>query len=108
MKNIIFALFFVLLGLHLFASYYGFDGKTFVIKQLFSKKRIDRDTIAKFVFDEPTGVAALYYVDPQTPTVLSYVMVNIKEKDMNAFIVDLRAFKSDVVVEINPLDDTEE
>ena len=105
---VVFALFLVLLGLHLFASYYGFDGKDFVIKQLFSKKRIERDVIARFVLDEQSGVAALYYIDPQTPDALSYVMINLRSKDMDAFIVDLRAFKSDIVVLINPTDDGEE
>ena len=98
----VFAIFLVLLGLHLFFSYYAFDGRSFLVVQLFSKKRIDRDSIVKFVIDEESGLAALYFIDPATPDMVSFVTVNLKRESLDPFTEDLRRFKSDIVVDVNP------
>ena len=98
----VFAIFLVLLGLHLFFSYYAFDGRSFLVVQLFSKKRIDRDSIVKFVIDEESGLAALYFIDPATPDMVSFVTVNLKRESLDPFTEDLRLFKTDIVVDVNP------
>ena len=100
---VVFAIFLVLLGWHLFGSYYLLEGRTFTVVQLFSKKKVDRDAIAKLVIDEESGLAALYFIDPATPDVLSFVTINLKRKVLDAFSEDLRLFKTDIVIEINPV-----
>ena len=98
---VIFVFFLVFTAILLFNSSYSFGERTFVIRHGFSKQVIDRDAIARFIYDEPSGAAALYYVNPLAPDAAMYVVVVIRKKDMDDFIADLRALKSDIVIEVN-------
>ena len=97
----IFVFFLVFTGILLFRSSYGFTERSFVVRHGFSKQVIDRDAIARFIYDEVSGAAALYYVNPLAPEVAMYVVVLIASKDMDDFIADLRTLKSDVIIEVN-------
>ena len=96
-----FSAFLVLVGWDLFGSYYAFGGESFVVAQLFSKKRIPRDLLCKLVIDEPSGLAVLYYADSVTPDALLYVVLRVGKKKIAPLAEDLRAFKSDLPVEYN-------
>ena len=96
---VVFVVFVALLGWNLLTSYYAFTEDAFVVSQLFSKKKIARDAVCKFVLDEASGVAALYYFNSSAPDVLCYVTVNLRKSVMQSFIEDLRGFRPDVAVE---------
>ena len=98
---VIFTFFMTFTGVLFFNSWYGFGERSMVIRHGFTKQVIDRDVIAKFVYDEVTGIAALYYVDPLTPDTARYVVVLISKRNMDDFIADLRSLKSDVLIEVN-------
>ena len=97
----IFVFFLVFTGILLFRSSYGFTERSFVVRHGFSKQVIDRDAIARFIYDEASGAAALYFVNPLAPEAAMYVVVLIARKDMDDFIADLRSLKSDVIIEVN-------
>ena len=97
-----FAVFLGLIGWDLFASYYAFEEDSFLAAQLFSRKRIAREALAKVVVDDPTGLVVLYYADPSAPDALLYIAVNIKRALAEDFLSDLRAFRSDLPVEHSP------
>ena len=99
---VIFTFFLVFTALLLFNSWYGFNERGVVVHRGFTKQVIDRDNIAKLIYDEVSGAAALYYGNPLTPEVKNYVVILIPKKNMDDFIADLRSLKSDVVVEVNP------
>lgn len=98
-----FALFLLLIGLNLFGSYYAFEERAFLMKQLFFRKRVERELLYKLVIDEASGFAALYYFSPASPEALSYVPVNIRRRDLDSFTEALRRFKSDILIEVNPI-----
>ncbi|HCU56276.1 MAG TPA: hypothetical protein DIC18_02955 [Clostridiales bacterium] len=95
-----FGIFVLLLGYNLFGAFYAFEKSAFVSAQLFFRKRVQKERIYKFIIDQESGVAALYYLDPASPESLLYVTVNIKRKELDAFTEDLRRFKSDVLIEV--------
>ncbi len=97
----IFVFFMVFTGILLFRSSYGFTEKSFVVRHGFSKQVIDGNAIARFIYDEPSGAAALYYVTPLAPEAAMYVVVLISAKEMDDFIADLRLLKPDVIIEVN-------
>lgn len=98
---VIFSVFLVLTGILLFGGTYRFDERSFVIRQAFAKIVIDRDRITRFLFDEASGIGALYYVNPLTPEMQPYVTVVLRSKDVDDFIDDLRSLRSDVTVEVH-------
>lgn len=98
-----FVLFLMLIGADILFAYYAFDEDTFIVLRLFSKKRVGRDVLYKLVIDEATGLAALYFFDPHSPETLYFVTVNLKKRDLEPFCEELRRFKSDIIIEINPL-----
>ena len=100
---VLFVLFVALIGSNFFVSYYAFEEDAFLAKQLFSKKRVLRDTLCKFVCDEASHVAALFYIDPATPDVVSYVTVSIKWSLLDGFIKDLKEFAPSLTVETIPV-----
>lgn len=100
MSIVLFVLFVAFIAGNLFLSYYAFSSEEFIAVRLFSRKRVARDTICKFVLDEESSVAALYFVDPAAPETLSFVTLYLKKADVDRFIADLRAFRSDIAVEI--------
>lgn len=100
---VVFVIFIALIGWNLFGAYYAFSEDSFIVVQLFSKKTVERDAIRKMVVDEESGVAALYFVVADAPDALCFVTINLKSKDLIRFTEDLRAFKSDVVIETNPM-----
>ena len=102
----VFAVFIALIGWNLFGAYYAFAEEDFVVVQLFSKRKVAKNDIVKMVQDEASGLAALYFVDPAAPDVVSFVTINLKSKDMVRFTEDLRAFKPDIIIEINPAEKT--
>ena len=97
---VVFVIFVALIGYNLVASYYAFVGDTFVIAQLFSKKKIAREALCRFVLDEESSVAALYYLDPARPDVISYVTISLRKATMSSFVEELRAFRGDIAIEI--------
>ena len=100
---VIFALFVALIGYYFFSVYYTFTADSFVVVQLFSRKAVARDALCKLTLDEASGLAALYYVDEEAdPDVLPFIAIDMRRKDLDAFIADLRAFKSDIVIESIP------
>ncbi len=99
---VIFSFFLTFAGFLLFYASYGFGERTFVVRRAFFKQVIDRDAITRFIYDEASGAAALYFVNPLTPEALHYVAVNVRKKDMDDFIADLHALKSDIIIEVNP------
>ena len=101
---VIFAIFILLIGYYFFSAYYALREDEFVVSQLFFKKTVKRDTIAKLTVDEASGLAALYYLDPAKPDVLPFVAIDMKRKDLDDFIAALRAFKTDVVIESIPVE----
>lgn len=103
MSIVLFVLFIAFIAGSLFFSYYTFSEEEFIGVRLFSRKRVARDSIRKFVLDEESSVAALYYVDPAAPDTLSFVTIHLKKADVDPFIADLRAFRSDVAVEVIPI-----
>ena len=104
----IFTFFLCFTGVLLFNSSYSFGERSFIIRHGFSKQVIDRDAIARFIFDEASGAAALYYVNPLAPEAALYVVVLLRKKDVEDFIADLRTLKSDVIIEINPIRPSDE
>ncbi len=100
----VFVIFIALIGWNLFGAYYAFSEDVFIVVQLFSKKRVERDAIRKLVVDEASGFAALYYVAAEAQGALCFVTINLKSRDLARFSEDLRAFKSDVVIETNPME----
>ena len=103
-----FVIFYFLIGYNLFGSYYAFEEHSVLAKQLFFRKRVERDVLVKFVIDEASGLAALYFFDPSSPETLSFMTVHVRRKEIAAFAEDLRAFKSDIVVAINPIQKDED
>ena len=103
MSIVLFVLFVAFIAGNLFLSYYAFSSEEFIAVRLFSRKRVARDAICKFVLDEESSVAALYFVDPAAPETLSFVTLYLKKADVDRFIADLRAFRSDIAVEIVPI-----
>lgn len=97
-----FVAFLALIGWDLFASYYLFEEESFLSSQLFSRKRIARQSLAKVVVDDPSGLIVLYYADPSAPDALLYLTVNIKRDLVEGFLSDLRSFRSDLPVEHRP------
>ena len=97
-----FAAFLVLIGFDLFDSYYAFTEETILARQLFSRKKIARDSLGKAVVDDPSGLIVLYYADPSAPDALLYLTVNVKRARVEEFLSDLRDFRPDLVVEHNP------
>ena len=104
----IFTFFLCFTGVLLFNSSYSFGERSLIIRHGFSKQVIDRDVIARFIFDEASGAAALYYVNPLAPEAALYVVVLLRKKDVEDFIADLRTLKSDVIIEINPIRPSDE
>lgn len=100
---VVFAIFIALIGFSLFGSYFAFGEEEFIVSQLFFKKRISRDALSQVILDEESLVAALYYRDPTKPDVLSYLTVILKKSSVDAFIEDVRAFRSDVAVNVIPV-----
>ena len=100
---VVFTLFIALIGFNLFGSYFAFGEEEFVVSQLFFKKRIARDSLTQVILDEESLVAALYYSDPAKPDALSYLTVNLKKSYVDAFIEDVRVFRSDVAVNVIPV-----
>ena len=98
----IFVFFMALTAILLFRAYYGFEEGRFVVCRGFSRAAVEADRLAKFIYDEPSGVGALYYVDPLTPTAAHYLVINVRRAVIDDFIEDLRRLKSDVVIEFNP------
>ena len=103
MSIVLFVLLVAFIAGNLFFSFYAFSEEVFISVRLFSRKKVARDRICKFVLDEESSVAALYYVDPASPETLSFVTVFLKKADVDRFIADLRAFRSDIAVEIVPI-----
>ena len=97
-----FAAFLALVGWDIFGSYYAFEEENILAAQLFSHKRIARESLAKVVVDDPSGLIVLYYADPSAPDALLYLTVNVKRDRVDAFLSDLRAFRSDLPVEHRP------
>ena len=98
-----FVLFLGLVCGDLFSAYYAFEEQSFLIARLFSKKRIPRDLVCKFVIDEASGLAALYFPSPEQPDAVAYVTVNLRRRDLEPFSEALRLFNPAVVIEINPI-----
>ena len=104
---VVFVVFIALMGLNLLTAYYAFTEEAFVMAQLFSKKKVARASICKFVMDEASGVAALYYLDPSKPDVISYVTINLRKASIPSFVEELRAYRSDIAIEVVPSKDKE-
>ena len=98
----IFMLFFLL------RSHYAFEEDCFTVFKVLSKRRIPRDSLCKFVIDEATKFAVLYFFADESCETLAYVTVNLRKKDLDSFTETLRAFKSDILIEINPVDKSED
>ena len=97
---VVFVIFTALIGCSLWTSYYAFTDEAFVAAQLFSRKKVSREALRKFVLDEASGVAALYFEDAAKPGALLYITINLRKAAMDSFIEDLRAFRSDIAVEV--------
>ena len=97
-----FAMFLALIGWDLFASYYAFEEDKFLSAQLFSRKRIPRDSIRKLVVDDPSGLIVLYYADDPASDALFYVAVHVRRDRVDDFVADFRAFRPDLPVEHRP------
>ena len=104
----IFVFFLAFTGILLFNAYYRFEEDKIVIRRGFEKQTVARDSITKFVYDEASGAAALYFVDPAKPDALLYVAVLIGKSKLDDFIADLRALKYDVIIEVNPVRPSDE
>lgn len=98
----VFVVFMILTALLLFRSYYAFGEEKFLLCRGLFTTALERDSLVKFVYDEASGVAALYFADPQSPNAARYVVVNLRKKDVTDFTDELRRFAAHVVVEYNP------
>ena len=100
---VLFSIFIAVISLNLFCSYYAFRDNAFVVAQLFFRRKIPLISVRRFVIDEATGLAALYFEDPRAPGTLACVTVNLRKRDLDPFSEDLRFFIQDIVIEINPI-----
>ncbi len=98
---VIFSVFLSALGWTLFGSYYAFTEEYFVVARLFFRHRIERESIVKMVIDEPSGVAAVYYLLHGTTESVVFVTVNLRCRDLDPFAEAFRAFRPEVPVEYN-------
>lgn len=104
----IFVFFLVFTGVLLFNAYYLFEQDKLVVRRGFEKQSVEGASITKFVYDEASGAAAVYFVDPAKQDALLYVAVIINKNEMDDFIDDLRLLKSDVIIEVNPVRPSDE
>jgi len=92
-------LFIIALALIVFMASFGFKEDFFVIDRVFVRKKIARENLLKYVWDEKAGIGALYYTDENAPADIRFVVITIHKGKRKAFEESLRLFKSDILIE---------
>ena len=98
---VVFAVFLVLMSLITFGTCYRLNDKSLVCDHVLFRKKIEWDRILRYVTDEPSGVSALYYLDPASPDSVLFVVICLRQSQRQNFVDTLKSYKPDLPIESN-------